>query len=202
MGVAGSSQLQQPEVAETLCCLMLQIVGRNTGRMQTARRHAEVLDAAAPYMTPAQRAEAKRRIRCIETKWGLLLSNSQNQPLIDAISPETRVSRWLSTRRFPNRLLYVLRRAAIKVSDGCTKLQPIMDFAYADELDMLLTPVGYDSFREWLLELRIARHEAGGNYSPGSLCEWWVTDVAVNLGKKPRTRSAWGKTEGWPLSGR
>ena len=170
-----------PQGVEELCALLLEIVGRNTGRVQTARRHVRVLDAAMTHMDIAQRAEARRRIRHLETRWGPLLPGdpemygkaSENCEIL----PEERVARWLSKRRFPERLLPVLRRAALAVWAGETSTTKIMDRAYANETDRVVHTVGYDSFREWLLELRIACWAGKAGHRPGSLCQWWVEEM-------------------------
>ncbi len=167
--------------SEKLCALLLEIAGKNTGRMQTARRHARVLDAATEFMNLAQRAEARGRIGALETKWGPLLPGAPEMYHTAAknleISPEQRVSRWLSTRRNPERLLYVLHRAAVAVWAGETSTTKIMDRAYANETDRVVHTVGYDSFREWLIELRIAFWVSKAGYRPGLLCQWWVEEM-------------------------
>ena len=169
------------EVAEELCNLLLEIVGRNTGRMQTARRHARVLDAATPHMNVTQRAEARRRIGQLETKWGPLLAGSSETYGHAAenceISPETRVARWLSTRKFPERLLPVLYKAATAIWEGETSLYGAMGRAYARETDRVVQTVGYNSFSEWLVELRIAVRIDRGVYRRGALCQWWVDEM-------------------------
>ena len=166
---------------EKLCALLLEIVGKNPGRMRTAKRHARVLDAAIPHMYGEQSTEARRRIQALETRWGPLLPG--DPAMCDAaaenlkISPERRATRWLSTRRNPERLLYVLHRAAVAVWAGETSSAKIMDRAYANETDRVIHTVGYDSFREWLLELRIAVWVGEAGYRPGSLCQWWVKEM-------------------------
>ena len=166
---------------DQLCALLLEIVGKNPGRMRTAQRHARVLDAAISHMNAEQRTEACRRIRALETKWGPLLPgnpatyNAATENL--EILPEQRVARWLSTRKNPERLLPVLHRAAVAVWDGEISSTKIMDQAYANEVDRVVHTVGYDSFREWLLELRIASWMGKAGHRPGSLCQWWVEEM-------------------------
>lgn len=167
-------------VAERLCSLVLHIAGRGTGRMETARRHVHVLDAAVPYMTMSQRHEARRRIEAIETKWGPMLPKELASEVTDVLPPVSRVARWLSTRRTPVRYLRVLHRAAAKIADGETSLSAVSAHAFARETDYVLTPVGYDSFKEWLIELRIATRKTAGVYVPGPLCAWWVTAMIPN----------------------
>ena len=166
---------------EKLCALLLEIVGKNTGRLQTARRHVRVLDAAAAYMNIAQRAEARGRIRALETRWGPMLPGDPGTYDTPAenlqLSPEQRVARWLSTRKNPERLLPVLHRAAVAVWEGETSTTKIMDRAYANETDRVIHTVRYDSFREWLLELRIAFWAGKAGHRPGSLCQWWVEEM-------------------------
>ena len=60
---------------------------------------------------------------------------------------------------------------------GETSNTKIMDLAYANEIDRVVHTVGYDSFREWLLELRIALWVGKAGYRPGSLCQWWVEEM-------------------------
>ena len=57
-------------VAHKLCDLLLQVAGRDTDRLPSARRHVAVLDAALPYMTTEQAQVARARIDGFETKWG------------------------------------------------------------------------------------------------------------------------------------
>ena len=172
----GPSQTQ-----DQLCVLLLEIVGKNPGRMRTAQQHTRVLYAAIPHMNAEQRTEARRRIRTLETKWGPLLPGSPTTDNAAAenleISPEQRVARWLSTRKNPERLLPLLHRAAVAVWDGEISSSRIMDQAYAKEVDRVVHGVGYDSFREWLIELRIALWVRKSGYRPGSLCRWWVEDM-------------------------
>ena len=164
--------------SQQLCGLLLEIVGKNAGRMQTARRHVRVLDAAAPHMDVAQRAEARRRIGKLETKWGPLLAGDPEMHAQAAenceISPEERVSRWLSTRKYPERLLPVLYKAAVAIWEGESSLYGVMERAYAKETDRVVHTVGYDSFCEWLVELRIAVRTGRGVYRRGALCQWWI----------------------------
>lgn len=164
-----------------LCDLLLQIVGKNTGRMQTARRHVEVLDAAIPHMPLPQRAEARRRIARLETKWGRLLAGDGEINCTAAgtweTAPEKMIALWLSTRKSPERLLEIVYEAATAVSGGCTNLSQIMEHAYANEVDRVVHLVGYDSFREWLIELRVAKRDGKAVYVPGDFCSWWVENM-------------------------
>lgn len=174
----------EPSAAmEELCGLVLELAGRSTGRMESARRHVLVLDAAVPYMTVQQRQEARRRITAIETKWGPMLPGAHDNAEFDGVPPITRVARWLSTRRTPERYLRVLYRAATRIADGVTSLSAVSDYAFARETDYVLSPVGLDSFKEWLIELRIARRASKGIYAPGALCEWWVCEMRSSKDK-------------------
>jgi hypothetical protein len=151
--------------------------------MATAQRHVAALGAAFPYMDKSQLQEARRRIANLETKWGPMLLPLTEGLEIGGISPETRVARWLSTRRTPERLLRVLYRAAERIADGETSLSNVSDYAFAQETDHVLIPVGSDSFKEWLVELRIAKRVSTGIYKPGSLCGWWLAQMSPASGK-------------------
>ena len=71
----------------------------------------------------------------------------------------------------------LLHKAAVAIWEGETSLTPVMERAYAKEIDRVVHTVGYDSFREWLLELRIAFRTSRAVYRPGSLCGWWVKEM-------------------------
>ncbi|MEQ1515982.1 MAG: hypothetical protein ABL931_05785 [Usitatibacteraceae bacterium] len=183
MATVSNNTLDQAATTEVLCELLLRIVGRNTGRMGSARRHVEVLDAAVPFMTLQQRTVARRRIQALETKWGPLLSGIHEGPKIEEIQPITRVARWLSTRKVPERHLKVLHRAAIKFAEGESSMSVVMDHAFAFEFDHVLVPVGFDSFKEWMFELRIAQRLSPGVYGKGAHCDWWVDQMAFSKAK-------------------
>ena len=169
--------------AEEVCGLLLELAGRSPGRMLTARRHARILDAAVPHMSLPQREEAQRRIRLLETRWGPLLPGHSDLTENDGIEPETRVAVWLSRRRTSERLLRVLLRAADRFYNGVTCLSEVMDYAFARETDYVLYPVGFDSFKEWMIELRIAKSAGTGTYVPGELCRWWVEQMMLSKEK-------------------
>jgi hypothetical protein len=183
MDNAPHSDNVQDNPAEKLCDLLLELVGRNAGRMATARRHVEVLDEAVVFMTLSQRTEARRRISVLETKWGPLLPGTENTTESCGVPPVERVARWLSTRRVPERHLKVLHRAATKFSEGETSISVVMDHAFAYEFDYVLMSVGFDSFKEWMIELRIASCLSKGIYVPGQLCQWWVEEMVFNKAK-------------------
>ena len=151
--------------------------------MATAQRHVAALDAAFCYMDKPQQQEARKRIANLQTKWGSMLPPLSVVPENGGIPPETRVARWLSTRRTPVRLLRVLYRAAERIADGETSLSNVSDYAFAREIDHVLIPVGSDSFKEWLIELRIAKRVSTGIYMPGSLCEWWLAEMSATSEK-------------------
>jgi hypothetical protein len=194
--------------AEHLSTLLLELAGRGAGRMGTARRHVTVLDAAMPYMNTVQRHEATRRIRALGTRWGPMLPHSDNEREINDIPTIMRVGRWLSTRRTPARHLDVLHRAAVKVAQGDTSISSVMDHAFAQEIDYVLSPVGCDSFKEWLIELRIAQREAKGRYVPGLLCNWWVDQMILSKDKRSAYQAClkqseeirWFGTRSWAAS--
>lgn len=166
-----------------LCELLLRIAGRSPGRMESARHHVNVLDAALPYMSQPQALIARGRIAALETKWGPLLPGAQTDGMSGEIPPTARVGRWLSRRRTPARYLSVLRAAAVGVLAGMTSLSDLRDHAFANETDHVLYAPGLDSFKEWLIELRIARRQTKGIYVPGYLCEWWVEEMIPTKAK-------------------
>lgn len=184
MSAALNKTSDEAPATKVLCELLLKIVGRNAGRMVSARRHVEVLDAAVPFMTLLQRDEARRRIQELETKWGPLLPGSKNVPATDEIQPIMRVARWLSTRKVPERHLKILYRAASKFAEGETSMTVVMDYAFAYEYDYVMVPVGFDSFKEWMIELRIARRLSKGTYVPGTLCGWWISEMSRSKDRK------------------
>lgn len=171
----------QVPAANELCDLLLEVAGRDTNRLPGVRRHVRVLDAALPHMSAAQAKIARERIRRHQTKWGPLLEGNQckgsNSSEICEISPEQRVADWLATRKVPERLLIILYRAANCVWSGETSISRVMEHSYANETDLVAALVGYDSFKEWLLQLRIAHAQSKGIYRPGSLCGWWVENM-------------------------
>lgn len=160
-----------------LCDLLLQIAGRDTNRLPSVRRHVAVLDAALPHMSRAQAELARKRIKAFETKWGPLLPGSRVMAENDVVPPQARVAQWLSMRKVPERHLVVLYRAASCVWGGETSLSKVMDHAFTGETDFVLLPVGYDSFKEWMIQLRIAMPEPQGKCRPGSLCRCWVEEM-------------------------
>lgn len=174
------------QTQEELCDLLLKVAGLGLSRMADARRHVEVLDAAIPHMTKAQAKLARQRIRKYEDKWGPLLpGDHENQADGEKSGEETPyveiVARWLSRRKYPERLLRVLRRAVNCMSVGETRLTRIMDFAYEEETDLVIHPVGYDSFRQWLIELRLGKPEGAGHWvawKPGMCAIIWQQHYA------------------------
>ena len=162
---------------ETLCALLLEVAGRDTNRIPSARRHVQALDAALPFMTKAQQELARVRIDRLQTRWGVLLPGPPECLENDCIPPEIRVIGWLSLRRNPQRLLNVLHPAACAIQSGITSLTKVADTAYAKETDNVLAIRSMDTFREWLIQLRIARHEGPNVYGPNYLCDWWVSEM-------------------------
>lgn len=48
----------------------------------------------------------------------------------------------------------------------------VMEYAYGGEIDRVVHPVGYDSFKEWLIELRVGVAKKDGRktvWMPGPL---------------------------------
>lgn len=175
--------LQADNPAEKLCGLLLEIAGRDTNRLPSVIRHARVLDTALPHMTTSQAEVARARINRLQTKWGPLLPDDSNEPETDGIPPETRVVGWLSQRRHPTKYLKVIHNAAKAVAAGETSLSLILDRAYVGESSVFYCWVGLDSFREWLLQLRVARRQKKAVYRPGSLCQWWIDEMHPGGGK-------------------
>lgn len=169
--------IEQNSEAEKLCALLLELAGRGPGRMATARRHAHILDAAMMHMNAVQRAEARRRIIALETKW---VRCSPENTMIRKSTAFHRKRELLagSPRGRFLRYLHVLHRAASKIANGETCLSNVMDYAFAIETDHVLSTVGFDSFVEWLTELRIARRQERRIYVPGTLCNWWVSQMS------------------------
>ena len=175
--LSGSGTGANDSHVENVCDLLLEVAGRDTNRLVTVKRHVNVLDAAIPYMSPAQAKIARDRIRRFQTKWGRVLPGTENEPEIDVIPPKIRIVNWLSVRRLPERHLHVLYMAATCVWTGETSLTRICDYAYSKQIELRIRQVGYDSFREWMLQLRIAAPETSGVYRPGSLCQWWIENM-------------------------
>lgn len=165
-------------IAQELCDLLLQVAGRDTNRLPSVRRHAGVLAAAMPYMTTGQADVARQRIRRFETKWGLVLPGIQEETDIATVSAELRVAEWLSMRRSPEALLQIVRRAASAIWTGVDSLLDVQEYAYAEVIGRTPAPTGYDSFKEWMIQLRIAEFRHGGAFHPGNLCHWWVDQMA------------------------
>lgn len=167
-----------------LADLLLQLAGRGAGRMLSARRHVAILVEAYPLLDNSRQIIARRRIASLEARWGRLREAPENLngeevegDLSNGLSPVMRVARWLSKRRYPDRYLRILHRAAICFQSGETCLSEAQEFAFAEELDGAVPDVGLSSFTEWMIELRIARKNGGRTYAPGDLCEWWVNEM-------------------------
>lgn len=166
------------ESERALCELLLQVAGRDTNRLPSVRRHAAVLAAAIPYMSKGQADVARQRIRRFETKWGSVLPGSLEEADIATISAELRVVEWLSMRRNPEALLQIVHRAAFAIWTGIRSLLDVQEYAYADVIGRAMPPRTYDSFKEWMIQLRIAEFRHGGGFRPGILCHWWVEQMA------------------------
>jgi hypothetical protein len=163
--------------------LLLTIAGRDTNRLPSVVRHVTVLDAAIPYLSIEQAAEARRRIGALEDRWGRLLAGSDSEPENGGMSPEMRIDRWLSQRRYHERHLGILHHAAVAVWGGETSLSRIRDRAFRYQFDNVMRLPSLDAIKEWMIQLRIARREREGVYLPGSLCNWWVHDMNPEAGK-------------------
>lgn len=162
---------------DTLCQLLLEVAGRDATRYQAVKRHANVLAAALPLMSKQQSTIARERIQRYETKWGSLLPGTGNDDDIGSIPPELRVAQWLSKRRNPDRYLQVAYQAACSIGWGETRLSAAMDWAFRNETDRVLPIYCYDTFKEWMLQLRIGKCQAGGIVRPGQLCSWWMDNM-------------------------
>jgi hypothetical protein len=160
-----------------LCDLLLQVAGRDATRLISVRRHAQVLNEALPFMSEPQAKVAQARIASFETKWGSLLSRSREEPENGEIPPEQRVARWLSRRRNSKHLLEVIYEAAVCIANGETRLLDVRDYAYRQQIDRMVQFVGYDSFKEWLTQLRVGTFKGDGRVQPGALCPWWVDNM-------------------------
>lgn len=165
--------------------LLLELAGKSSGRMLTAKRHVGILEEALPLLDKGQQIVARRRIRSLEQRWGILGNNGVSPPgaagtdgIPVPISPELRTARWLSKRRNWSRYIRILHRAAVYFQHGGTCLSDAQSHAYALELDSVIPDVGLSSFTEWMMELRIAERSAARTYRSGELCEWWVNEMA------------------------
>jgi hypothetical protein len=156
--------------------LLLAVAGRAPTNFYVARREARVLADAMPHLSAAERVEAQDRIATLQTKWGTLLTNAQNQGqnLSLKIEPVQLIAQWLSRRHEQTRLLDVLERAAIALESGETNLAEITDQAYAEQTDRTLIAVRPQTFRAWLIQLRIAQEKCGGGIEPGPWIDAWV----------------------------
>jgi hypothetical protein len=149
------------EATEKLCSLLLNTAGRAPTNFYVARREAAALAEAKPYMTPDQRKVAEDRIRRLEAKWGnLLVENAGNEKMLSKSELVKLIARWLRRRkRFSpaSRLLEVIKRAAQALDEGITNISEIHDRAFDKETDRAVRIVGWAVFRQWLIELRMAR---------------------------------------------
>jgi len=165
------------DAVRDLCQMLLEIAGRDTNRLPSVIRHVRILESAIRYMAPAQKDEAIARIDRLQTKWGCLLPEAEKEAETSAIPPEMRIAGWLAKRRQPERLLRIMHLSAKAILEGETMLSIIMDRGYQFEDDGIMRWVGYDSFKEWLLQTRVAGREAKGIYRPGPLCRWWADEM-------------------------
>jgi hypothetical protein len=141
--------------------LLLEIARTRPSRLATARKFARALADAMPMLSKPQQQIARARITSLETKWGSLLSGQENTwpQEIDYKEEIARIAGWLSTRKNPERLLLLVRRAVNFIGAGSYSLSELMDMVYAPETDLVVRTVGYDSFREWLIQLRVGELE-------------------------------------------
>ena len=167
-----------------LADLLLQLAGRATGRMLSARRHVTILTEAYPLLDDGRKMIARRRVENLEARWGplrdpagLLGNESAPTGLAAAISPVMRVAQWLSKRSLPHRHLRILHRAATYFWSGQTSMTEALWFGFEFEMEDGVRQVGLSSFTEWMAEHRIARRTGERSYGPGELCEWWANEM-------------------------
>ena len=172
-----SGERVRGESQSKLCDLLLEVAGRDTNRLPSVRRHTAVLSAAIPYMDECQAQAARQRIGRLETKWGRALRGNDESPSFTAISPELWAANWLAVRRNPEALLEVVQRAATAIGTGFDRLLDVQEYAYAETRGRTLSPPSYDTFKEWMIQLRIAEFRYGGAFCRGSLCHWWVNQM-------------------------
>ena len=161
-----------------LCNLLLDVVCKDSNRLPYIRRHVRVARAALPYMTDAQAEIAEARIGKLCSKWGAVVSEGYSDPEIAEIARETMVVDFLAQRRFPEAHLRILHRAAQVLWEGEKSLHSVMSACLPTHPRAYLHLPQYDSFREWLILLRIVQPDGPGIYRPGTLCQWWVENMA------------------------
>jgi hypothetical protein len=176
------------KVQHLLCNLLLDVVCKDTNRLSYIRRHVRVARAALPYMNKPQAEIAVARISKLCARWGEVVSEGYCEPEIHEISPETMVVDFLAQRRFPEAHLKILHRAAQEVWDGETSIHRVMAAALPVHPRAYLHLPQYDSFREWLILMRIAKPDGPGVYRPGILCQWWVQNMMPSKVKGARYR--------------
>jgi hypothetical protein len=128
-------------------------------------------------MNKAQAEIAEARISKLCAKWGEVVSEGYIQPETVEFSPETAVVDFLAQRRFPEAYLKILYRAAQERWDGETSIHRTMASALPVHPRAYLLVPQYDSFREWLILMRIAKPDGPGVYRPGIMCKWWVEQM-------------------------
>jgi hypothetical protein len=189
MSAAGEATAQPEKVQHELCDLLLDVLCRDTNRLANVRRHVQVTRATMPYMSKAQAEIAEARISKLRTKWGEVLPEADFGPEKLEIPPETMVVDWLAQRRIPEAHLGMMHRSAELIWGGETSLDRIMVATLQTHPRAWKFQPGYDSYREWLFLLRIARPDGPGVYRPGILCEWWVTEMKPSKLKGSSYRS-------------
>lgn len=165
-----------------LCDIVLELAGMSFPRMTAARKIARALDRAYEQMTLSQKQIARARIQELETRWGPMLPGASSTVHAtdvshEEIAPEQKIAQWLTRRKSPYRILRVLIRAANCIQENPQRLGSVMDRAYAKETDFVLTPVSYDQFKEWMIELKIGKPEKVGRsvlWKEGPWCGLFV----------------------------
>lgn len=179
----------EPEVAGVtnamasvmLCDMLLDLACQSYSRIAQARRIAQVLNDAMPHMNKAQEKIARGRVRELETRWGPMLYGASSpdhatQKISQEISPEYQIALWLVRRKTPDRMLRVIARAVNFIGEEPRRLTEVMDYAFQLETDHVLIPVGYQTFKEWMIELRVgtpSRVQGRVWYSRGEWFSVW-----------------------------
>ena len=177
---------QTPDT-QILCDTVLELASRSVTRIAPARKIAQALDCVMHLMNPAQKQIARGLIQGMEAKWGPMLpgaSSTQHatEQNTQKIAPEHTIAVWLARRKTPERMMRVLASAANCIGEEPQRLGYVMDKAFGKETDHVLIPVGYDQFKQWMIELRIGKPVREG----GKV--WWHEGEWNSLWRKVCTQ--------------